>query len=226
MYIFVFLAAYVAIGYLFHLAIFPEQKPAVTNYFKPGQQFYSKTEGFKQTVVKQENGNVYCSLQIDPFADGPPPHVHTTFDETFQVKNGSLSVWVDGKVVRVQPGDTLFVPRGTPHRPFNETADTINVKGEVAFPEKFAYHLLQVYGIMDDNPAIVKSPKMILQMSLLWSRGFDSYVGDGPPVAMQKVVGFLLTPMARMIGYKSYYKQYDIDTMDKLHRNALAAKFE
>jgi mannose-6-phosphate isomerase-like protein (cupin superfamily) len=224
MYIFIFLAAYVGIGYLFHLVIFPENKPTVANYFKPGQQFYSKAEGFNQTVVKQENGHVYCTLQIDPFADGPPMHIHTTFDETFQVQNGTLSVLVDGKKIKLQPGDTLLVPRGTPHRPFNETADTISVKGEVAFPENFAYHLPQVYGIMDHTPGIATSPKMLLQMSLFWSEGFDSYVADGPPVPVQKAMGFLLTPFTRLIGYKSYYQQYDIEKMNRKQANALTSQ--
>jgi mannose-6-phosphate isomerase-like protein (cupin superfamily) len=216
MYILIVITGYVAIGYLLHLVVFPESKPAVSNYFKPGQQFYSKAEGFKQTIVKQENEHVYCSLEIDPFADGPPKHIHTSFDETFQVHNGTLSVWVDGKVVRVQPGDTLFVPRGTPHKPFNETADTIRVKGEVAFPEKFAYHLPQVYGVMDNTPGIAASPKAILQMSLFWSEGFDSYVADGPPIQVQKTIGFMLTPITRLMGYKSYYKEYDIENINKV----------
>jgi quercetin dioxygenase-like cupin family protein len=211
MYILIFFAGYLAIGYLFHLVIFPESKPAVANYFKPGQQFYSKAEGFKQTVVKQENGHVYCTLQVDPFADGPPKHKHTDFDELFQVHNGTLSVWLEGKVYRLQPGDTLFVPRGKAHKPFNETVDTISVKGEVAFPEKFAYHLPQAYGIMDNRPEINMPPKVLLQMSLFWSEGFDSYAADGPPVSVQKAMGFLLTPVSRLMGYKSYYKEYDID---------------
>src|SRR5688500_12753521 len=81
-------AGYLAIGYLLHLVIFPESKPEVSSYFRPGQKFYSKTEGFRQTVVKQENEQVFCSLEVEPFADGPPRHIHTSFDELFAVKNG------------------------------------------------------------------------------------------------------------------------------------------
>ena len=205
------LAGYLAIGYLFHLVIFPEKKPAISTYFKPGQQFYSKAEGVRQTVLKQENGNVFCSAEIEPFAGGPPKHIHTDFDEYFQVKNGELSVWIDGKVVKLHPGDSLFVPRGTPHKPFNETAETIYVKGEIAFPEKFAFYLSQVYGLMDNDPSFGKSPATALQMSMLSTAGFDSYLVDGPPVFIQKLTNFLLVPATRLIGYKSYYKEYDIN---------------
>jgi mannose-6-phosphate isomerase-like protein (cupin superfamily) len=224
MYILIFFTAYLAIGYLFHLVLLPESKPSVSGYFKPGQQFYSKAEGFTQTVVKQENEHVYCSLEIDPFAGGPPKHIHATFDEYFQVSNGTLSVWVDGKVIRLKPGDTLFVPRGTPHKPFNETADTIRMKGVVAFPEKFAYHLPQVYGIMDNTPGFGMTPKTILQMSLFSSEGFDSYTADGPPVAVQKAMSFLLVPLTRLMGYKSYYKEYDIANQNKVRSNGSLSK--
>src|SRR5919106_1561967 len=93
MYILIALVGYLAIGYFLHLVIFPEKKPEVSTYFKPGQQFYSKSEGFKQTVLKQENQHVFCSLEIEPFAGGPPKHIHTNFDEQFEVSNGELSVW-------------------------------------------------------------------------------------------------------------------------------------
>ena len=202
-------AGYLAIGYLFHLVLFPENKPEISTYFKPGQEFYSKAEGFKQTVIKQENQHVFCTLTIDPFADGPPKHIHTDFDEHFAVSNGELSVLLNDTVIKLHPGDSLFVPRGTPHKPFNETPDTIRVKGSIAFPEKFAYHLPQVYGIMDKMPDYAKSPALLLHMSMFSSAGFDSYVADGPPVFAQKTMSFLLVPFSRLMGYRSYYEEYD-----------------
>jgi mannose-6-phosphate isomerase-like protein (cupin superfamily) len=215
MYIAIAITTYLAIGYLFHLVIFPEKKPAVSTYFKPGQQFYSKSEGFLQTVVKQENGNVFCSLEIEPFASGPPKHIHTGFDEFFEVSNGELTVWVNGEIKKIQPGEKLLIPKGTPHKPYNETSDTIFAKGSISFPEKFAYCLQQVYGVVDNTPGFEKSPKAILQMTMFSQAGFDSYAVDGPPVFVQRLTSFLLTPLARLCGYKSYYKKYDVQVTNK-----------
>jgi len=208
MYFCIILIAYLGIGYLFHKVIFPEQKPDITTYFKAGDIFYSKTERIKQTVVKQENGFVYCAATIEPFAPGPPEHIHTDFDEDFEVMNGELSMLVNGEVKKIVPGQKLHIPKGTPHKPFNQTADTIYTKGLVAFPEKFAFHLVQVYGLMD-NEGLGKSSGTILQMSLMSHAGFDSYMA-GPPMFIQKAMGFVLAPAARLVGYKSYYPQYDI----------------
>jgi mannose-6-phosphate isomerase-like protein (cupin superfamily) len=203
------MSGYLAIGYLFHLVIFPEDKPEIANYFRPGQVFYSSAEGFRQTVLRHEKGFVFCSLHVDPFAPGPPKHIHTDFDEFVEIHNGELSLWINGEVKKVHPGEKVLIPRGTPHKPFNETADTIRLKGEAAFPEKFAYNLVQVYGFMDNTPDFEKSGKTLWQMILFGRAGFDSYQGEGPPVIAQKVVAFLLTPVARLLGYKSYYKEYD-----------------
>lgn len=212
MFLLIFLVAYLAIGYLLH-SIFPEQKPEIGNYFKPGDVFYSKTEKVKQTVVKQENGFVYCSAAIEPFAPGPPEHIHTDFDETFEISNGELSLLVNGEVKKIRPGDKLHIPKGTPHKPFNETADTIYTKNLVAFPEKFAFYLVQVYGLMD-HEQLGKSAGTMLQMSLLNHAGFDSYLA-GPPLFMQRTMGFILTPATRLFGYKSYYADYDLRKHEK-----------
>ena len=211
MFMLILLAGYLAIGYLLHLVIFPERKPDIATYFKPGQVFYSKTEGFKQTVTKHENGLVHGFLQVEPFAAGPPKHIHDGFDEQFQIANGELTIWVDGEIKKIRPGEVLNIPKGTPHRPYNETADTIMVKGTFAFPEKFAYNLVQVYGCMDNTPGFTTSPKTMFQMALFQGAGFDSYMGEGPPVFMQKAVRFFVTPMARLMGYRSYYEKYDIN---------------
>jgi mannose-6-phosphate isomerase-like protein (cupin superfamily) len=209
MYFFIALGAYLVIGYLLHAVIFPEKKPDISTYFKRGDVFYSKAEKVKQTVVKQENGYVYCATAIEPFAPGPPAHVHTDFDEVFEISNGELSMWVDGEIKKLRPGQKLLVPKGTPHKPFNETADTIYAKGFIAFPEKFAFHLAQVYGLMDNDPTFGKSAGTMFQMSLLNNAGFDSYIA-GPPVVMQRAMAFVLTPATRLFGYKSYYPAYDI----------------
>jgi mannose-6-phosphate isomerase-like protein (cupin superfamily) len=211
MYILAFIGAYLLIGYLMHRVIFPEKKPAIATYFKPGQQFYSKTEGFRQIVLKQENGHVHGTLEVEPFAPGPPKHIHDDFDETFEIENGELSVWVNGEIKKLHPGQVLHIPKGTPHQPFNETAETIKLKGSFAFPEKFAYQLPQVYGVMDNNPGFGKSPATLFQMAVFQDAGFDSYLAEGPPVFLQKMIGFLVTPAARLAGYRSFYPEYDIN---------------
>lgn len=209
MYVLIILVSYLAIGYLFHLVIFPEKKPELADYFKPGRVIHSKAENVSQTILSYEKGIVYCSSVVGAFAAGPPKHIHTDFDESFEVENGELTLWVNGEIKKLHPGEKLLIPKGTPHKPYNETAEPIRVKGSVSFPEKFAFSLFQIYGLMDKDPHLFKSPKVMLQMAMFQQAGFDSYIVEGPPVFIQKTTGFLLTPLARLMGYKSYYKEFE-----------------
>ena len=54
MYSFIAFMAYLGIGYLLHAVIFPEKKPDISTYFKPGDVFYSKTERIKQRRIRQK----------------------------------------------------------------------------------------------------------------------------------------------------------------------------
>lgn len=206
---------YLAIGYLFHLIIFPEKKPEISTYFHAGDEFTSEAEGFYQSVVAQHDGMVYCNLVVSPYAPGPPKHIHSSFDEYFEVQNGEMSVWVDGEVKKIKSGEVLHIPEGTPHQPLNETADTIHLKESFAMPEKFAFHLSQIYGLMDNHPKFGKMPAMLFMLAPLHLAGFDSYLHEGPPVFVQKLSSFLLTPISRVLGYKSYYQQYDVNRSKK-----------
>ena len=45
----------------------------------------------------------------------PPMHVHSKEDELLYLTQGSLQVTVGGVIHQISAGDTIFLPRGTPH---------------------------------------------------------------------------------------------------------------
>jgi mannose-6-phosphate isomerase-like protein (cupin superfamily) len=49
------------------------------------------------------------------FGDGPPYHVDHKFDEVFHILEGEIKFKLDGELVDLGRGDTLFIPRGVPH---------------------------------------------------------------------------------------------------------------
>ena len=77
--------------------------PEISGYFQPGDTFRSDAEGLTQRVIRQENGKVFCDVILDPYAPGPPKHIHTGFDETFKAGEKGLFVLVDN--------DTLYIFR-------------------------------------------------------------------------------------------------------------------
>ena len=53
------------------------------------------------------------------------PHYHEAFDETVYSLKGTATYTVDGKTIELNPGDSLFIPRGTVHAFANKSNDTI-----------------------------------------------------------------------------------------------------
>lgn len=199
------------LGYFLHLVVFPEKIPDISSYFKPGDVFESEMEGFSQTVVRQEDGMVYCKLELAPHAPGPPMHIHTSFDELFENGDQQVSMVVDGEDKILQPGERILIKKGTPHKPHNPTDNTVHLEmNEFAFPEEFAFYLNQVYGYLDESESNMKPPKVLFQMAM-FGQNFDSYLAEkAPPVAVQKFTNFMIVPLARLLGYRSYYPKYDI----------------
>jgi mannose-6-phosphate isomerase-like protein (cupin superfamily) len=213
-----FIAVYILIGALLDKVVFPEAEPGADYYPRQGQVFASKTEGFRQTVLKHENGLVWLELLLEPHAAGPPEHIHTTFPEKFIVAEGTLSLLAGGEKKILRAGESLLIPPGTPHKPFNETDAPVVIKGplvpEYAIPEQFSVFLTQAYGFFDESESNGQPPKALLQMSR-FSPKYDSWLA-GSPVLLQKAVFFAIGPTARLAGYRTYYEKY---MPDKLAEN-------
>jgi quercetin dioxygenase-like cupin family protein len=63
-----------------------------------------------------DTGGVVSAVEShDVPGGGPPPHIHSREDETFQVLEGEYEFTVDGKSFVVKKGTTIFAPRGIPH---------------------------------------------------------------------------------------------------------------
>jgi quercetin dioxygenase-like cupin family protein len=63
-----------------------------------------------------DTGGVVSAVEShDVPSGGPPPHIHSREDETFQVLEGEYEFTVDGKSFVAKKGTTIFAPRGIPH---------------------------------------------------------------------------------------------------------------
>jgi quercetin dioxygenase-like cupin family protein len=70
------------------------------------------------TVVATAHGTGGALSLVDtvvPPGNGPPLHAHADADESFYVLGGSTWMSAGGRELRLEPGDYVFVPRGTPH---------------------------------------------------------------------------------------------------------------
>ena len=137
---------------------------------------------------------------------GPLEHIHYGFDETFTVKHGVLKLLVNGEVKTLNAGESYHIPKGTPHKPFNESDEIVIVEGNSNrnLPTKFAYCLKQFYPFMDSMGENPNTFKLLMQLSV-YGNDMDTWI-PGPPIAVQKALRFIMAPTARLFGYKNYYE--------------------
>ena len=67
-------------------------------------------------VHGRDTGGVVSAVEShDVPGGGPPPHIHSREDETFQVLEGEYEFTAAGKSFVAKKGTTIFAPRGIPH---------------------------------------------------------------------------------------------------------------
>jgi quercetin dioxygenase-like cupin family protein len=64
----------------------------------------------------RDTGGIVSAVEShDVPGGGPPPHIHSREDETFQVLEGEYEFTVDGKSFVAKKGTTIFAPQGIAH---------------------------------------------------------------------------------------------------------------
>lgn len=72
-----------------------------------------------------QTGGAFCMMEMfSPPGKDTPTHMHHREEETITVLEGVLDVTIEDKPVRVQAGQTIFVPHHVPHR-LGNTGDVL-----------------------------------------------------------------------------------------------------
>ncbi|TIQ33368.1 MAG: cupin domain-containing protein [Mesorhizobium sp.] len=71
---------------------------------------------YRINVARYQSGGIVGVFESTvPSRGGPPVHVHHNEDEVIHVIEGEYDFWLDGQVMAVRPGASIFLPRGVPH---------------------------------------------------------------------------------------------------------------
>lgn len=82
---------------------------------------------------RRQGGDTILELRgsLPPRSEGPPLHVHHLEDEDGRVVAGRVSVLVGGRRMQAGAGESLQLPRGVPHRWWNEQDEPLAFEGTV-----------------------------------------------------------------------------------------------
>lgn len=195
------LVLYFGLGAMLHFVVFPEGEPPDWAYAKSGFAFETATgERFRLVRSAVETGGEFAQSHFDllPGGHAAREHIHPRQEERFHVLSGTLTVMVNGEEKVVSAGQTLVVPPGTRHQPFNRSNVEMRSLAEIRPAGKLGLFFGQMAGV---------GPKPGFLQMMLFVRAYDVYPASPPP-ALMRVLSFLLAPTARLVGYRSFYPEY------------------
>lgn len=201
-----FLIALFLVGTTFHYLLFSEPTPDPTYFPRSGEVVNDPSTGerfeFRKTSVETDGKLVEMELTLQP-GGRQDLHAHAGEDVTIRSQSRTFIVVVDGEEHDLGVGDTLVIARGKMHQALNPTDRVVRAAIEVHPGGDFDVFLVQFHGFMNaEGPP--KTDEDVFWQMILFGNRYGVY-RDGPPLFVQKVVGFVLAPAARVMQYQSFY---------------------
>jgi quercetin dioxygenase-like cupin family protein len=180
---------------------------------RAGEELHNPVQGdsilFRQTAQDTGGELMSAELVVSP-GGGNPLHVHPLQEEHFEVLSGTLSVQIGAERISLREGEEATVPPGTPHRWFNDSdREEARVLGEVRPALNSEVFFETLYGLARDGRTDESGVPNPLQFAVMLNglhKG-ELYLAE-PPIALQKALFALLSPVGKLVGYKDRYQKY------------------
>lgn len=141
----------------------------------------------------------YYSKERQPIA---PRHFHPVATESFEVVQGELSVWLDGKVNVFHPGDKLVIPPGVVHTGWNSGKGTLFVRSKITPAMAFEDYYNVAFRQAQAGKVNKKGVPRLLQIAVLCQKTKNQLFAP-KCVWGQKLFFAIAAPIGRLFGFKS-----------------------
>ena len=181
----------------------------VENPVRPGHVMENPVLGERRIVftkTAQQTGGEAFGLEvfIRAGAPGTPEMVHAFQDESFEILSGSLDFRVGGQERRLEAGESLLIPKGTPHNWWNASEEEAHALVELRPALRSEELFANIYGLCSENNRLADP----LQMAVLFDEHWDEGYLTKPPLFVQKAMFGVLAPVGKLLGYKAHYPKY------------------
>jgi quercetin dioxygenase-like cupin family protein len=161
-------------------------------------------------TASDETGGAHVEALVSiPAGDkGPPRHFHTDFEETFTAVDGVLFMDLgDRRGIRLQPGESVTVPRNVRHRYYNDGDRTAVFRFAARPGLAYEKGIRAGFGLAADGRTDAKGiPRDPLDMALVFALS-GSYVA-GVPAPLQKALTCVGVRIATMRGRDPEFGRY------------------
>lgn len=158
-----------------------------------------------QSTAATHGASLKIEFDNDPEDIGPPCHVHPFQEERFTVIEGRLAVRVNGEERELGPGESVVVPKDTPHTYWNPGKVRVRFMSEHFPALGFERFITSLYDLDYDGRSNRQGvPKLLQLMVMLQARNGEEFM-DGPPRFAQRMATATLGTLGRLLGYRPTY---------------------
>jgi quercetin dioxygenase-like cupin family protein len=131
-------------------------------------------------------------------------HVHPLQEERFIVKTGQLTMSLAGQERQCTAGDEIAIPARTPHAWWNSGTEELRVLVEFRPAGRFDQFVRTFFALAHTGRTNSRGlPTNVLQLAVTFRAYSDVVYGTAPPLAVQKVLFWVLDPIGRLLGYRA-----------------------
>ena len=138
---------------------------------------------------------------IGPRMGWPPVHVHPTAEESYEVIEGALDVFVDGTWRTLRAGESANVPAGVPHTLRNATSEPVRLVNIHRPALQFESFFREMHGLIRQGKIKrmpPKEPRSAIYAAMLFGKYPDEMRVIKPPNGVFKALAFV----GRTLGFK------------------------
>ena len=109
---------------------------------------------FSNLLRRCDRGQLILELRgtLPPHQQGPPLHIHHFEDEDGTVTAGTLSAIVGDRTITAGPGESVTLPRGVPHRWWNDGDTQLAFHGTVRPLADLDRYLQAIFEVINAGP--------------------------------------------------------------------------
>ena len=163
---------------------------------------------FVQTARDTSGKLLEMESTFRPGSPEPAPHYHPHQTEDFTVMAGELTVRMEGQLIRLKAGDTLRVPPNTVHSMWNASATLATVNWQVKPALETEFFFETITGLINEGHVGPNGRPPLLQSTLLANHFSSVFRLAKPSYALQRAFFSIISPIARLVGYRATYDRY------------------
>jgi quercetin dioxygenase-like cupin family protein len=180
---------------------------------RAGEKIYNPVQEdwivFRQTA-RDTGGELLSGELVVAPSGGNSLHVHPLQEEHFEVLSGTLGVQIEDEHRILGEGEEATVPPGTPHRWYNEDdQEKARVLLELRPALNTEIFFETLYGLATDGHTNEDGVPNLLQTAVALNGLHKGEIYPAtPPIAVQKALFALRSPVGKLVGYRDHYPKY------------------